>query len=266
MVRKHTNKGEINSNSWNEYFRESNEKDVQVNRMILRQMQECNSELKRTDKYYSFINSGEDTTKLYIYGDISSSDSSESYSIGSSTFQKQLESVKTRNLEVHINSYGGEVSEGLAIYHLLKDFKGSVTTINDGFACSIASVILMAGSKRVMKRSSLMLIHNAWTAGAGDANTLEKMADDLRKITNASVEIYKQVTKQKESVIKDLMDKETWLTPDEAYRLGFISEVSEESVQQSINQSNLYKMIMKMRSNEEGETKESEWNKFFNKR
>jgi len=207
-----------------------------------------------------------DNTVIYLYGEITSSSSEESNSVGSSDFQKQLDKVTTKNLEVHINSYGGEVAEGLAIYNLLKDFKGNVTTINDGFACSIASVIFMAGKQRIMPRTALILIHNAWTIGSGDSNAMKKMAEDLEKITSASVEVYVNVTGQSKKTIQDLMDVETWLQADEALEYGFITDIKGEIVEQSKNQKSVYETVMKMKALEKNNPKlkiASAWNKFY---
>ena len=127
--------------------------------------------------------------------------------VGGYDFAKDLAEIDT-DINVHINSYGGEVSEGLAIYNLLKAFPHKVTTINDGFACSSASVVFMAGTERVMNKGSLLLIHNAWTYASGDSNALRKQADDLEKITMPSIAIYTSVTGMDEKSIKKMMDEE----------------------------------------------------------
>lgn len=194
------------------------------------------------NKPYEFKQSG-DITELLIYGDITSFRWFES-DVSSFDFAKELESIES-NLLVRINSYGGEVSEGLAIYNLLKDFKHDVTTICDGFACSAASIIFMAGSKRIMPKSALLLIHNAWNTASGDANALRKLADDLEKITNPSVEIYKSVSNLSQEEIKSMMDVETWITAEEALAYGFATEVKELEAKQSTKDSVIYQLVMK---------------------
>lgn len=194
------------------------------------------------NKPYEFKKSG-DVTELFIYGDITSFQWFES-DVSSFDFAKELESIDSKLL-VRINSYGGEVSEGLAIYNLLKDFKHDVTTICDGFACSAASIIFMAGTKRIMPKSALLLIHNAWNTASGDANKLRKFADDLEKITNPSVEIYKSVSNLSQEEIKSMMDVETWITADEALAYGFATEIKELEAKQSAKDSVLYQLVMK---------------------
>jgi ATP-dependent Clp protease protease subunit len=131
-------------------------------------------------------------------------------------------------INVYINSYGGEVKEGIAIYNALRRHKAKVRTICDGFACSIASVIFMAGDERVMNEASALMIHNAWTVAMGNAAELRKTADDIETITQASVEAYKTVATISEDEIKALMDAETWILPKDAVDYGFATDIDDE--------------------------------------
>lgn len=206
-------------------------------------------------KPYEFKQTG-DITELLIYGDITSFQWFES-DVSSFDFANELNSIET-NLLVRINSYGGEVAEGLAIYNLLKDFKQDVTTICDGFACSAASIIFMAGTKRIMPKSSLLLIHNAWNVATGDANALRKQAEDLDKITSPSVEIYKSVSNLSQEEIKSMMDVETWITAEEALKYGFATEIKELEAKQSAKDSVLYQLVMKNKALEKQLNKENQ--------
>lgn len=194
------------------------------------------------NKFYEFKKVNEQETDLYVYGDITSMKWYES-DVGGYDFAKDLAEIDT-DINVHINSYGGEVSEGLAIYNLLKAFPHKVTTINDGFACSSASVVFMAGTERVMNKGSLLLIHNAWTYASGDANELRKQADDLEKVTMPSIAIYTSVTGLDEKKIREMMDNETWITSDEALEMGFATSIREEEPKQSINERFLTHQVM----------------------
>lgn len=128
---------------------------------------------------------------------------------------------------VHINSYGGEVAEGVAIYNALKSHKASVTTVCEGFACSIASVIFMAGDTRVMRTSSLLMLHNASMPAHGDANTHRKAAEDLDIITELSKTAY--LSRATEALTREkldaVMDAETWVTPEQALEWGLATEI-----------------------------------------
>lgn len=193
-------------------------------------------------KFYEFKKVNEEETELYIYGDITSIKWFED-DVTSYDFAKELAQIDT-NLKVRINSYGGEVSQGLAIYNLLKSFDKKVTTVCDGFACSSASVIFMAGDDRIMNKASLLLIHNAWTFASGDSNELRKQAEDLEKITEPSVKIYTSITGLEESTIREMMDRETWITSDEALEMGFATKVIEDEPKQSINEMYLNHQVM----------------------
>lgn len=176
-------------------------------------------------KYFA-LERTEQSATITIYGDICSWAWEEYGEMSAQILSKQLEALGDVNeINVYINSYGGEVAEGLAIYNALRRHKAKVRTFCDGFACSIASVIFMAGDERIMNEASLLMIHNAWTWASGNAAELRKQAEDLDKITQASVEAYKAHSSLKEEEIKALMDAETWILPSEALEYGFATSV-----------------------------------------
>lgn len=175
--------------------------------------------------YYSMTQSG-DIATINIYGDICSWAWEELGEMSAVNLSKKLDEIgEVSQINVYINSYGGEVAEGLAIYNALKRHKAKVKTYCDGFACSIASVIFMAGDERVMNESSLLMIHNAWMRTSGNAEELRKQADDLDKITQASVIAYMSHSSLSEEDIKSLMDNETWILPEEAAEWGFATSI-----------------------------------------
>lgn len=186
-------------------------------------------------KYYSLETSGEEAD-LYIFGDITTwpwdEKDKDAYGI-----VKELRDLNADKVNVHINSYGGDVSEGLAIYNVLKNSRAKVTTYCDGFACSAASVIFMAGEERVMNSASLLMIHNAWSWASGDANDFRKQAEDLDKITQASINAYMSRIWITEEELKEKMDSETWLTAEEALADGFATKIMENEEYSGVNQS-----------------------------
>lgn len=220
-------------------------------------------------KFYQLLRSeDEQNTDLIIHGDITSTHWDES-DTGSFDLAKELANISTPKITVHINSYGGEVSQGLGIYNLLKNFNGEVVTVNDGFACSAASIIFMAGTKRMMPKSSLLFIHNAWASASGDANEMRKTADFLEKVTQPSIEIYKQNSNLSEKDIKKMLDQETWLSADESMVYGFATHVIEDEPKQSLENHFLFKLVVKNKELEKqvqkelnSETKDS-WESFF---
>ena len=153
---------------------------------------------EQNDRYFQFFKVDDNLTELYIYGDIRKPSLIERWleinddtRVDAYSFKDALNEVNTPNLLVRINSMGGSVSESLAIYSLLSDFNGHLITQVDGFDCSAASVIFMAGQERIITENGLLMIHNAWIDDAcGDSNELRKVADDLESVTKPSINIY----------------------------------------------------------------------------
>lgn len=176
--------------------------------------------------YFSLAKEGR-KARLDIYGDITSRPWLES-DMSAKILSTQLEELgDVDEIEVHINSYGGEVAEGLAIYNALRGHAARVKTFCDGLACSIASVIFMAGDERVMRKASMLMIHNAWAYGEGNAAELRKQADDLDAITEASKAAYLSRISIDADELTALMDAETWIAPERAVEMGFATSVDE---------------------------------------
>ena len=202
--------------------------------------------MRTTNKKYYNLKTEGTKAALYIYGDITSWPWLES-DVSSYNLSKQLEQLgDVDEIDVYINSYGGEVAEGLAIYNALKRHKAKVTTWCDGFACSIASVIFMAGDTRIMSNASLLMIHNAWTQVSGNANELRKQADDLDTITQASINAYMEKVNISEEELKELLDEEKWLSPQEALGKGFATMISGIDTSQKPSQSAMMYIMEKV--------------------
>lgn len=216
------------------------------------------------NRYYSLYT--EDSgSELHIYGDITSWPWQES-DVSSFNLSKELAELDaSRPLTVYINSYGGEVGEGLAIYNQLKRFENCKTVV-DGFAASIASVIFMAGKERVMSPSSLLFIHNAWTMAVGNSEELRKTADDLEKITAASVGAYMEYINIDEEKLKAMLDAETWLSADEAVEMGFATVKSTAKASEKPSQSardKFAELVAKAKEQKEEKTEDNEMQRFF---
>ena len=169
----------------------------------------------KEQKYYSLeLDEAEKEADLIIFGDITSYVQNRS-NVSAYNLSMKLATLEADTINVHINSCGGEVAEGLAIYNRLKQHKAKIKTYCDGFACSIASVIFMAGDERVMSNASTLMIHNPWTWISGNAAELRK-TENMDKLAQASVNAYLGSVTLSEEEIKKLMDEETWILPDEA--------------------------------------------------
>lgn len=178
-------------------------------------------------KYYQLAKH-ENTATLHIFGDIVDDVYDDGVCALSIAYElEQLGDVDS--IDVYINSYGGAVAQGFSIYNLLKSHPAKVRTICNGFACSIASVIFLAGDERIMQGASLLMIHNPFCMTMGNASELRKTADDLDKMAQVSIDLYCQTTGLDEQTIKDMMDKETWLSASDALELGFATDVENKN-------------------------------------
>lgn len=179
-------------------------------------------------QYFQLVTAG-NTADLTIYGDITSYPVSAG-DVSAHNLSAQLADLRdVSQINVYINSYGGEVAEGLAIYHALRRHKAKITTYCDGMACSIASVIFMAGDERIMCNPSFLMIHDAWTMASGNSADFRKAADDLDVITSASVAAYMEHCNLTEDELRAKMKAETWLSHNDAVEMGFATGIEESA-------------------------------------
>lgn len=182
------------------------------------------------------------TLDLYIYGDVKA----DGYDwwreevirseTSANTFRDELAAhPEVSQINIYINSQGGSVIEGTAIYNQLKRHPAHKTVYVDGFACSIASVIAMAGDEVVMPRNTMMMIHNMWMIVQGNAAELRKAADDLDKMNQAGREAYLQKAGDKltPEKIAQMEDEETWLTAKECVEYGLADRFAEQDAELS---------------------------------
>lgn len=143
-------------------------------------------------------------------------------------FKKDLDALgDVSEINVYINSYGGDVFAGHAIYSQLKRHKAKIHVFVDGVAASIASVIAMAGDTITMPKNAMMMVHNPWTIAVGYADDFRKTADDLERIRESIIAVYESRGVKRDDVIA-IMDAETWLTAEEAVEKGFADEIEQE--------------------------------------
>ena len=132
-----------------------------------------------------------------------------------------LRSLDGADVVVNINSPGGDVFEGLAIYNLLREYKGHVTVRVLGVAASAASFIAMAADEIQIARAGFFMIHNAWMIDAGDRNDFRDIADFLEQIDGTIADMYHIKTGIDATELATMMDKETWITGKTAVENGF---------------------------------------------
>lgn len=136
---------------------------------------------------------------------------------------KAIGAVQTIN--VRINSGGGDVFDGIAIYNQLKANAAKIMVYVDGLAASIASVIAMAGDTITISESGFIMIHNASGVVIGEAKDMRQMADTLEKVQDSIVGVYAERTGQDPVALQAMMDAETWFSGDEAVKAGFADEM-----------------------------------------
>ena len=170
----------------------------------------------------SWYNIKNESGEIFIYDTIGKYDA---YS--ASKFIEDFNNIKSKEVTIHINSGGGAVFEGLAIYNTIKSSEKSVKIIIDGLCASIASIIACSGDEIEMNSNGLIMIHDPLTISGGNAKELRKQAEILDKIHDQLVNIYHERTGLDAEVLEDYMDKETWFTAQEALEAKLIDRIIE---------------------------------------
>lgn len=176
-------------------------------------------------RWFHFKNAeADDEASLYIYDQISSW-----WGVGANDFVTSLNEVEAKVLNVHINSPGGSVFEGFAIYSALVDFAdkqgAKINIIIDGWAASIASVIAMAGDHITIGEHASLMIHKPWSGCFGNAQDMRDEADVLDDIEEAIIDIYVARTEGDRKQIQTWVAEETWFRGKKAVDAGFADEV-----------------------------------------
>ena len=132
------------------------------------------------------------------------------------------------DVDVFLNSPGGDVYEGLAVMNALRAHEGAVTIFIEGMAASIASVIAVGGADRVVARPHAeLMIHHAWSGSMGDADEMRKSAENLERISANLADIYADKSGMSADAVLDLMGAETWFSASEALAAGFVDAVED---------------------------------------
>lgn len=131
-----------------------------------------------------------------------------------------LRAIGERDVTVYINSPGGDMFEGIAIYNRLREHSHKVTTKVLGMAASAASVIYLAGTERQVASSAFLMIHNCWTFLAGNRHYLRDVADDMEEFDAAMADLYAETSAQPVESMAEMMDDETFIRGKRAVELG----------------------------------------------
>jgi ATP-dependent protease ClpP protease subunit len=174
-----------------------------------------------TPKFYALEKTADNETTVTLYDEIGA------FGAGSKEFLSDLTKLSGQHIHLRINSPGGSVIEGTAIYNALRRHEGGLTVHIDAMAASMASVIAMAGKPVYMADNALLMIHNPWTVSVGESKDLRKEADLLDKLKVNLRNAYVRKTGMEADRITEMMDAETWLDAVEAVALGFADAIEE---------------------------------------
>lgn len=165
------------------------------------------------------------TSKLTIYGDIGESWWGDS--ISARDVERELKNVTASKIDVHINSYGGDVFDGIAIYNQLKNHSAEVNIYVDGVAASAASLIAMAGNNITMNTGSMLMIHEGSTFAYGSKTDIRKTLNALEGIDKSIADIYMTRYAGEREEIDTMIVNETWFTSGEAVEAGLADAINE---------------------------------------
>ena len=170
-----------------------------------------------------------DTGELFLYGPVGSSMWEDGIDIKNvAQALKDLGSVK--NITIHLNSVGGNVFDGIAIYNLLKRSPAKKTVIVEGLAASIASIIMLAGDEIIIGEGAYVMIHKPFCMTVGNSTELEAVINRLDDVENQMISIYAKKTGLSRSELVDMLARETWMTDQEAIDMGFANSKSEDTI------------------------------------
>ncbi|ODN41000.1 head maturation protease, ClpP-related [Piscirickettsia litoralis] len=148
------------------------------------------------------------------------------FGVEAQAFVVELQNLDVENIDLRINSPGGAVTDGFAIYNALHRHPAKITVHIDGLAASIASIIALTGETVHMADNAFYMIHRPWANAVGDATELSKIIEILDKNEEKILNIYDQRSNLEAAEIKDMMYKTSWMTAAEAKEYGFIDEIT----------------------------------------
>lgn len=169
-----------------------------------------------------------DSAEILLYSEIGQSFWFDT--IDAKTFVEELDKLDVGNILLRINSPGGAVFDGVAMYNALLHHRARVTSVIEGFAASIASIVMLAGDEVQVSHNAMVMIHNPWTFAGGDAAELRHTAGVLDKIRGTLIDTYHRKTGQSVEEIGAALDEERWFNAAEAVDFGLADSIVGEEV------------------------------------
>ncbi len=168
--------------------------------------------------WYRIDNKATGPAEVYIYDEIGG------FGVSVGDFLAEVRELKGP-LALHLNSPGGDVFDGMAVYSALKRREEPTTVVVDGLAASIASVIALGADNVVMAPKAKMMIHDGWTSAAGNAQDFGKLVALLDDTSNTIASVYDDKAGGGVEFWRERMREETWYSADEALQAGLIDEI-----------------------------------------
>ncbi len=185
----------------------------------------------KSQQPFEIRNKSATKAEIVLYGAIGASWFEDS--ITAKAFSEEIKKLDStvNEITVRINSPGGDVFDGIAIYNRLKQHPAKIVVYIDGLAASIASIIALAGDEVHIGEGALYMIHLPWTMAMGNRNDIENTVNRLMDVEQQLITIYSKKTKMSRTEIQAMLEKETWMDSDQAIELGFVDQKAQESVQ-----------------------------------
>ena len=165
---------------------------------------------------------------IYIFGDIVSYPWTELGEASGMSIVSQIKNLDVDEIRVHIDSYGGSVSEGWAIYNALRQHPAKVVSYGDGFVASAALFPFLAGDERIASSLSAYYFHQVIEEARGYASDLRAAADEAEKMTEIGINAFVERTGMDADQVRQLMQAETWLTPAQALDCGLATSITSD--------------------------------------
>lgn len=166
---------------------------------------------------------------IYIFGDIVSYPWTEQGEASGMSIVNQIKNLDVDEIRVHIDSYGGSVSEGWAIYNALRQHPAKIVAYGDGFVASAALYPFLAGDERIASSLSAYYFHQVLVTASGYADDLRAAADDAEKMTEIGINAFVERTGMDADQVRQLMEAETWLTPAQALDYGIATSITQDA-------------------------------------
>ena len=175
-------------------------------------------------KFYA-IQQSDRAADLYIFGDIVPFVLFDG-DVSAHSLVQQIKDLDVDEIRVHIDSYGGSVSEGWAIYNALRQHPAKIVAYGDGFVASAALFPFLAGDERIASSLSAYYFHQVMISASGYADDLRAAADEAEKMTEIGINAFVERTGMDADQVRQLMQAETWMTPAQALDCGLATSIT----------------------------------------